>query len=329
MNKFWSTFAAVSAAGLLTTAALAADLKLRFGHVAPTGSNYDVAAHGFASKVKAKSGGTIEIEVIGNGVLGAQPQLLAQLRTGALDFWTIDTSGISMAKEARNFQVMLMPYLFRDQEHFRKFIDSGVFAEMMAVVGKEVGVRHVGLLTDLTPRALSTSKAAVRTPADLRGVKVRVPEVPIFLAVWKEWGANPTPVKATDLFQALQSGMVEGQENGISVVVELSLTDVQKYFSTIDYSLSALSLYVSGQTWDKLDDKQRGWMVEAAKEVYAESRAAYPKYVDELFAKARAKGVTIVEPDHAAFRSVADRVALRYDGEMWTKGLFQRIREVR
>lgn len=323
------TIVVAAALAILPASGFAADVKLRLGHVAPVGSNYDVAANSFANKVKAKSNGGVEIEIIPNGVLGAQPQLLAQLRAGTLDFWEIDTSGISIAKEARDFQVLMAPFLFRDQDHFRKYMASDVFAEMIGRVEKDVTVKHVGLLTDLPPRALSTGKTPVKTPADLKGLKIRVAEIPLHLALWKELGASPTPVKATDLFQALQSGMVEGQENGISVVVEMSLTDVQKYFTKIDYVVSGLSLWCSAQTWAKLDDKQKAWVAEASREVYAESRAAYPKYLDELFAKAKTKGLTIIEPDQAAFRAIADPAVAKFDGDIWSKGLLQRIRDIR
>lgn len=305
----------------------AVELKLRLGHVGPPGSLYDRVATSFADKVKANSGGKLEVEVIGSGVLGAQPQLLSQVRTGALDFYVIDTAGISMAKEARDLQVLLAPYLFRDQAHVRLFIASPIFEEIMGRAGKEIGIRHLGLLTDNFPRALSTGNRPVRTVADLKGLKVRVPESPAFLAVWKAWGASPTPVKATDLFQSLQSGLVNGQENGINIVIELSLQEVQKYFMPIDYVRSALSLFGSQITWNKLNPQQQGWLTAAVTAVDAEYKLAYPKYEAELYAKAKQRSLQIVVPDTSGFQAAAAEVLK--DPKYWSPQLIQRIRDLR
>lgn len=302
-----------------------AEVKLRLGHVGPPGSLYDKVTTSFASKVKAVSGGAMEVEVLGGGVLGAQPQLLSQVRTGALDFYVIDTSGISMAKEARDLQVLLAPYLFRDQAHFRKFVASPLFEEMMGKAGKEIGVKHLGLLSDNFPRALSANKP-VRTLADLKGLKVRVPELPAFIAVWKGWGASPTPVKATDLFQSLQTGLVDGQENGINVVIELSLHEVQKYYMPIDYVHSALSLFASQATLSKLSPQQQGWLAKAAAEVDQEFKTVYPKYEAELYAKAKT-GLQIIAPEIAGFRSAA--LEELKSGKFWPQELMQRIHDIR
>lgn len=309
------------------SASWAAEVKLRLGHVAPPGSLYDRVSTSFAEKVKANSGGTVEVEILGNGVLGAQPQLLSQVRTGVLDFYVIDTSGVSMAKEARDLQVMLAPYLFRDQAHFRKYIASPVFEDMMGKAGKEIGIKHVGLLTDNFPRALSTGNKPVRTVADLKGLKIRVPELPAFVAVWKAWGASPTPVKATDLFQSLQSGLVNGQENGINVMIELSLPEVQKYYIPIDYVRSGLSLFASQLSLNKLTPQQQGWIAKAAAAVDEESKTAYPKYEAELYDKAKLNSLQIIAPDLAGFQAAAAE-ELR-DGKFWPPELLQRIRDIR
>lgn len=285
--------------------ALANDVKLRLGHVGASGSTYDRVAVQFAEKVREFSGSQIAVEPIGNGVLGSQPQLLSQVAAGTLDFMIIDPSAMGLAKEGRELQVLFAPFLFRDQAHFRKFIASDLFAQLMAPAEKGLRVKHLGLLTDLSPRALSSNKP-VRTVGDLKGLKMRVPELPVLLAMWKDWGTSPVPVKATDLFQALQSGMVDGQENGLNIVLEMSFSEVQKYFIPIDYVRSGISLFMSEASWNKLNEQQRAVLRKAVAAVDAQSQTIFPKYEAELQAKAKAAGMQVLTPDLATFRAAAN-----------------------
>lgn len=321
----WFAFGALAA---VTAAAAAQETKLRLAHPVPVGSAMHVWAERFAGHVATLSGGKIRIEVIGGGVLGGPAETIAQGRTGNLDLWLLDPVGVMITREGRQLAVMFAPFTFRDQAHYRKFVAGDVFKAMMGEAESKIGVKFVGLLGDRAPRALVTRSRAVRVPEDLKGLKVRVPQLPFVAAAWRAWGAAPTPLTGADLYQALQSGLVDGDDNGIDIVNERGLSEAAKFFSAVDYVHSGVGVFMSGQLWAKYDEAQRGWFVRAAAMV-ADEQPPFERMMAEQFARAKAKGMTIVEPDRAAFRAAAAKVIEEFDGKMWPEGLYKKIQEIR
>lgn len=305
----------------------AADLKLRLAHPVPVGSIFHSWAVQFANNLKNLSGGSIETEIIGGGVLGNPQQLLAQGRAGKLDMWLIDPMGPMMAKEGMQFAVLWVPFLFRDQEHYRKYLAGDVFKNMMGDAEEKIGIKYLGTLGNRSPRAISTAKKPVRTPEDLKGLKIRIPQLPFIAEVWKKWGATPTPIKGSDLYQALQSGLVDGDDNGILNVVERGLDEVLKYFTPINYVHSTIAVWMSGQTWSNLTELQRSWVLKAAKMV-DEGQEDYSTAMASFLEKAKAKGMVIVEPDLAKFQAPVADIIAKYDGKFWPQGLYKKIKDI-
>ncbi len=303
--------------------------KFRLGHVGPTGGLYDQVATSLAAKLAKSSDGKDSIEVLPNGVLGAQPQMLSQLSAGSLDFWVVDTPAITIAPAGRDYQALLAPFLFDNQAQFRRFMQSPVAEEMAEKVRLAVGIRHLAVGADQAPRALSTRKTVVMKPADLSGLKIRVPETPFLVGAWKAWGASPTPVKATELFSSLQSGLVDGQENGLGVFLDLSLNEAQGYFIQLDYVRSGISIFMSEKTWARLSPESRERIAKAASEVGADSASKYDSIMEGLRQKAKAKGTNIVDPDIGAFRAAWLKILPEFDGKAWPKGMIERIRAAR
>ncbi len=316
------------AAGVLAfaaTAAPAADVTLKIAHVAPPTSSFQINAERFKKHLQTASGGTMDVDIVPGGALGNLVQLWAQLRAGSLDMHVIDIGAILPMKEARHFFITTMPYLFRDQAHLHTFLGSDVFKGMMAKAEQGTGIKYLGPLGDRPPRALSTRDTKVMTPADMKGMKIRTPLNPAITEVFKAWGTSPTPVKGSELYQSLQSGLVDGQENGIDAVVQAGLTEVQKYFIRTRYIHSAIGMWMSGSRWASLSAEQQGWVMAAADAANQEARTAFPAEVDAMFAEAKAKGMTIVEPDIAAFKAAGRPIVEAWDGKRWPKGMYDQI----
>jgi len=309
--------------------ALAADVTIRLAHVAPPTSSYQDAANLFKKHLKAQSGGKMDVQIIPGGALGNLVQLWAQLRAGTLDMHLIDIGAIAPVKPARQFALLSMPYLFRDQAHFHAFLKSDIFKAMMGDATKKIGIHYVGYLGDRPPRALSTKTKAVKVPADLKGLKIRTPLNPAITGVFKIWGASPTPLRGSQIFTALQSGLVEGQDNGIIDIVAAGWIKVQNYYSSIDYMHSGIGVWMSGKKWAALSDQQKKWVTAAAEETFAKNRLLFPKQVDAAIAKAKAAGMTFVEPDKAAFARAARPMIDKLDGRVWPKGLYDRINQIK
>lgn len=307
----------------------AAEVELRLAHVAPPTSSFQVAAESYARHLKELSGGEMEMSIVPGGALGSAPELWAQLRAGALDMYLQDIGGILANQEARHFFIIFAPYLFKDQAHWQAFLQSEIFDGMMQKAEDAMGIRYLGYLKDRSPRALSTSKKAVKTPADIEGMKIRTPLVPAITETFKAWGANPTPVKASDLYSAMQTGLVDGQDNGITDVVAAGYTEVQDYFTPLDYLRSGIGIWMSDAAWNRLNPQQQQWALEAATRTFEEQKPLFEKEEAEALAAAQAKGMEIVQPDIAAFAAASAPVIQGLDGKAWPAGLYDQIHNMK
>ncbi len=304
-----------------------AQTTLRMAYVAPP-PVWGPIADQFAKNVAERSNGEIKIQSFGAGQLGSLPQNYAGLRTGQIDMMLADTGTLALAKGGKDFNALFAPYVFRDNAHFKAFMLSPTFHEMLAPVEKEAGFKYVGYVSDRAPRQLTTSNRKVLKPEDMKGLKVRVPETPTILEVMKAWGASPTPVPAAELYLAMKQGLVDGQDNGFDAIAGAKYYEVQKYAMRIDYIQSGLMVLIAADKWARLTPAQQKAMTDAA----VETEKWASKMTWDVAAKSldtlRAQGMEIVEPDLGPFRKTADDVVKKFDGEMWSKGTLQKIQSV-
>ena len=140
--------------------------------------------------------------------------------------------------------------MFRDHAHFRGVHRSRrLSATCSAPVERDAGFKYVGYVSDRTPRQLTTSNRKVMSPADMKGLKVRVPETPTILEVMKAWGASPTPIPAAELYLAMKQGLVDGQDNGFDAIAGAKYYEVQKYAMRLDYIQSGLMVLIAADKW--------------------------------------------------------------------------------
>ena len=304
-----------------------AQTTLRMAYVAPP-PVWGPIADQFAKNVAERSNGEIKIQSFGAGQLGSLPQNYAGLRTGQIDMMLADTGTLALAKGGKDFNALFAPYVFRDNAHFKAFMLSPTFHEMLAPVEKEAGFKYVGYVSDRAPRQLTTSNRKVLKPEDMKGLKVRVPETPTILEVMKAWGASPTPIPAAELYLAMKQGLVDGQDNGFDAIAGAKYYEVQKYAMRIDYIQSGLMVLIAADKWARLTPAQQKAMTDAA----VETEKWASKMTWDVAAKSldtlRAQGMEIVEPDLGPFRKTADDVVKKFDGEMWSKGTLQKIQSV-
>ena len=257
--------------------------------------------------------------------MGDLGQLWAQTRAGAIDLHLIDIAATVAMKEARPFLVLWTPFLFKDQAHFHRYVESDLFKTMMGDVEGKTGLVYLGYAGDRPPRALTTAKTPVKTKDDLAGMKIRTPEHPMIIGAFKAWGANPTPIKASELFTALKTGLVDGQDNGVIDFVGAGYADAQKFYMPLDYIHSGVGIWMSGSKFDGLTDEQKGWVKEAAAKAGADGRAIHEKLMSENMGKLSGLGVTVVEPDISTFEFAREAIAGNMEGKVWEKGLTEKI----
>jgi tripartite ATP-independent transporter DctP family solute receptor len=311
----------------LSGAALA-EQTLRMAFVAPQ-PVWGPIADRFAQEVAQRSGGELKIQSFGGGQLGSLPQNYGGLRTGQVDMMLADTGTLAIPKGGKDFNALFAPYVFRDHGHFRSFIQSATFQEMLAPVERDAGFKYVGYVSDRTPRQLTTSNRKVLTPADMKGLKVRVPETPTILEVMKAWGASPTPIPAAELYLAMKQGLVDGQDNGFDAIAGAKYYEVQKYAMRLDYIQSGLIVLVAADKWTKLTPALQKAMLDAAVETEKWASKATWEGAEKSLDVLRKNGMEIVEPDLAAFKRVAEEVNRKFDGNLWQAGTLQKIQAVK
>ena len=326
MKKSLVLAAAVAVA--LAPPAAQGETTFRMAYVAPP-PVWGAIADRFAQLVAEKTKGEIKIQSLGGGQLGNLPQNYAGLKTGQIDMMLADTGTLALARGGKDFNALFAPYVFRDHAHFKAFFASKTFRDMLAATEKEGGFKYVGYVSDRTPRQLTTAKTRVTKLEDLKGLKVRVPETPTILAVFKAWGASPTPVAAAELYLALKQGIVDGQDNGFDSIAGAKFYEVQKYAIRIDYIHSGLMVLMAADKWAKLAPAQQKAMTDAA----AETEAWASKMTWDVAAKSMAllkeKGMEIVEPDLAPFKKAAAEALAKLDGQLWAKGTVEKIQAVK
>ena len=303
-------------------------LVLKCGTTAPPQVQVSQSAALFGEKLAQVSGGKMTLDLMTSGTLGTTAQHYSQLEQGDLDLFVTAFDTETAMKDSQDFSVFVVPYAFDDTDHLKRFLATDTFKAMLDKVEKANGVKYIGLVGTLLPRALSTTNTPVRTPDDLKGLKIRTPESTAVVKVWQAWGASPIQTPGSQIYSSLESGLCDGQDNDVYGSTSTPLYEVQKYYMEINYIQQANVMWMSQKTWNKLTDQQKAWVEEAMRladsEFTTELDALRLQAIDIM----KANGVTFIEPDLDAFKAATAEVVKVFDGVLFTKGLYDYIRSI-
>jgi TRAP-type transport system periplasmic protein len=231
----------------------------------PDSASVSVAAKEFAKVVKEKSNGSIEIKVHPNGTLyGGDPSAaVKQLGAGSLDMLVLSTSLYANFKP--QFSAISIPYLFDDKEQFVSFLNSDLGSDLLANVS-DLDIKGLGYWTrDF--RQITNSTRPITKPEDLEGVKLRVPNNPLWVEFFKKTGAVTTPMDFGEVYNALQLGTIDGQENPVGVVTSAKLYEVQDYFTVSNHMADGWVVGINQEKFDSLSKEQQKILTEATEEI--------------------------------------------------------------
>ncbi|MCV2219674.1 TRAP transporter substrate-binding protein [Thauera sp. Sel9] len=307
MKKILITLAATLA---LTASTSWAQQVLRLSHNAAPGNPKAEASLKFAELVAQKTDGRIKIEVGGSAQFGDDVESLTNMRLGTLAFST--NSQGSTAGIVPEFNVIGLPFLFRDLEHAYTVVDGPV-GDMMKKAADSKGL-VVLALWDNGIRHTSNNKRPIVKPEDLEGIKVRTPADTMTIDIFKALGANPGPLAFSELYIALQQGVFDGQENPLMNIYTSKLHEVQKYISLTGHKYETTPLLASKMIWAGLSKADQEAIREAAVEAGKLNREMSLAADAELRKKIADAGVQFNEVDQAAF---AARTKPVYD--KWSK----------
>lgn len=228
--------------------AAAASIKLSIPDAA--GSSVDLAANHFATEVKSKSAGKITVTVIPNGTSfgGDQTAAVTRIQNGSLDSIILSTSVYEATNEKWN--AISLPYLFKDTAQEVQYLNGAPGKQLLNSLSS-IDTKGLALMSR-TPRVVTNSKRPITAPGDLKGLKIRVPQNPLWIKFFSAVGASPTPMDFSEVFTALQTGAIDGQENPVEVPVASKFYEVQKYLSLTNHMNDAFIFAMSNKKWKSL-----------------------------------------------------------------------------
>lgn len=313
--------AGLAAAGVFMPAigARAAATVIRWGDSLATTHPQVMMMDRVAAAVKEKTSGRIEIQPFPNGQLGSGKEMMENVSAGVIQMTTDGAGALSVFLPP--LSVLEAPYLWRDAAHLAKLSAAPVFSKLNDELAAKRKIRLLGV-TYYGKRHLTTGKKAVQTPADVAGLKLRVPPVDVFRSMVEAWGAQATPIAFAELYLALSQGAVDGQENPLPTIQSGKFYEVQKFLVLTEHVITPRLVMINEDFWKGLPAADReiiaAAIADAAKWQDAELLKQEAGLVDTL----KGQGMTVVTPDLKLWRDpVLASVPKKYE-ERWGKGTF-------
>ncbi len=283
-------------------AGAAGPIKLSLAGTEPNTGFVKANTDFFCDKVAALTNGQIKVERFMSGSLGGEPEVMELMGVGEVD---MVYSTIAISRFAPGYDPTIINFYFPDFAAITRYMSPSnpIYQKMQETLYAKGKLRHlVGLNRGM--RAMTSNKL-VKVPADVKGIKMRVQEIPETIEAWKELGALVTPIPGSEIFSALQTGVIDAQENYLENIVSRKLWEVQKYLIFTDHSMIASHMIISGVTWDKLSPEHRKAIQEAATLTGQETTRLINDMAKSNLATLKQRGMTFVTPDVEAFRKAS------------------------
>ena len=275
-------------------------LKLRLSSENAPGSNSILIMDEFAKNIKAALGDQVQVEIFHSGTLGDEAVHLQQIRTGQID---IHPTGSDAVQLDPKWAIFDMPFLFPDRNGVRKVLDGEIGAKMRASMRQRAGIEVLGF-GEIGFRQITNNTRPIKTPDDLKGIKIRVPGSTTRVLMFRTYGAAPLSMNLGELYLALKQGAVDGQENPLLAIRSQSYQEVQKFLSISNHVYTPITLSMNGRKWDALTPEQKKAVQEAANKSIAWTRDNGEK-MDTQIRKDFEGKIAINEIDIAAFQKAS------------------------
>lgn len=308
--------------GISPAAAQAKGRELRVGYVMGQGGSADRAAQEFAKNLADATKGELTVKTHPGGQLGGERDMVESVQLGAIE---VGFFGSFVANNVgREWGLVLdTPYIFKSQEDFRRVVDGPLAKPMHEAILQRKGLRHIAWC-NRGPRHLTTNKP-INTPVDLKGVKIRVPEVEIFVAAWKMLGATVTPMSLTEVFLALKQGVLDAQENPLELILTQSFFEAQKFVHLTGHIRSGYQIVVSDRWFQTLSKplqstltEQLILMAQAEDRYQAADEAGLEKTLKE-------KGMTFRNVQLDQFQAALADLSKQFSGR-WNNAFYEQVR---
>ena len=318
------TMLGAAAVMVASTLSAHAETALKWAHVYETSEPFHTESVWAAQEIAKRTDGRYKIDVFPASQLGKEADLNQGLKLGTVD---IIISGSSFA--ARDFKpigVTYYPYIFRDANHLIAYTKSDVFKRLAKGYEDKTG-NHIAAVTYYGTRHTTANKPLEKC-ADLQGLKMRVPDVPAYLAMPRACGANTTPIAFAEVYLALQNGTVDAQENPLTTIEAKKFYEVQKNIVLTGHIVDHLNTLFSKKLWDSLSDTDKKIFTEVAQEASERASKKIEAREQQLVGEFKAKGINVIEVDKSDFeKNVLEKVKLEDFG--YEKADWEAIRAIK
>jgi C4-dicarboxylate-binding protein DctP len=289
------------ALALISVSAAGEKIILKFAHNYPLGHPHYEGAELFKKLLDQRSNGELEVQIFPNNQLGNDRQIFEAMKLASIDIILTD-QGVPSYSGQPLWAMLQSPYMYRDYEHALKVFRSPLLQQLYDKSEREISITVLDPMWYYGVRHLTTAKKMVRTPADLKGMKIRTPTIPVFIKTIEFMGASPVPISFPDLYLALKQGVVDGQENPVATIHANKYYETQQYLVTTGHILSKNASFMNTTRLKGLSERHQQIVKQAMAEagrhndkLMLDGEQATQKKLEEL-------GMKIIEPDVPAFR---------------------------
>src|SRR5438128_5953379 len=303
-RNFLATTAAagsgVASFGILTSRVRAAEFTYKYANNVPVTHPMNVRSREAVDKIKEESGGRLEIQIFPNNQLGGDTDMLSQVRSGAIEFFTL--SGLILSTLVPVASINGIGFAFKNYDQVWPAMDGSLGAHVRAAIDK-AGLHAFEQMWDNGYRQMTSSVKPINTPDDLKGFKIRVPVSPLWTSMFRAFGASPASINFSEVYWALQTKVVEGQENPLSVIDIAKPYEVQKYVSLTNHMWDGFWSLANGRAWASLPKDLQEIIARNIDKAAIEERQDIRKINDSLRGQLTQHGMVFNETDPAKFRA--------------------------
>jgi len=315
----------------LPAAAPLAQQKLKFAHVYETSEPYHTAALWAAGEIAKRTGGRYTVDVFPASSLGNETQINQSLTLATVDM--IYTGQLFAGRSHGPISIGGAPFMFRDFDHWKKYAESPLFRALSAGYQKASGGNTVVAITYYGNRQTTANKALNR-PEDMKGLKIRVPDAPLYTLFPRAVGANPTPIAFAEVYLALQNGTVEAQENPLPTIDAKKFYEVQSHINLTAHITDALLTIIGGPLWAKLSESDRKIFEAVYKEAALRATGEIIDIESRLAGEFAKRGKTVVKVDRRPFMEAVQKYyqsGKLPDGNAlpWPRETYDRLQAIR
>jgi tripartite ATP-independent transporter DctP family solute receptor len=287
---------------------------LRLAHVVPATSTKNLANLKFSELVQGRTKNQVQVHVFPGSQLGNEMDLAQGAQMGTLDLFWGDVA--VYASHVKEFNVFNAPLVFKDTKHWGAVVKGPVFDALAEQLLKKAGLRVLARHW-MGERYVLTRTKPVATPDDIKGLKIRVPDIPMYTSSFKALGAIPTPINYSEVYLSLQQGVVDGMENPVGLIRAMKFYEVAKYLTLVPWNNAVNVLVVNESVFQRLKPEHQKILIEAGKESEPYLEDLMTKEQDECLKLFESKGVKLIQPKDLSPWLAAVKDFPQKHGDMW------------